>query len=425
MHACARIAAILVTAASAAVPVFADENVDDASRIPFADAAKKEWLAKQKRLWQLTRPEVEDLLKEVHRRFPDPAERFRAIHTLRVGTPYAIFCAGEESPVDPDPVFRIDTTDCVLSVMTTICMTETPDLDLAREVMGPLMYYPDPKDPTRYPFDFFNRIHDTWDWGTKSPYYRDISGKVAGDKLLKRKTKVWGPGVQTYETTVSTVPTSLLTPEFMAKLPPLVVIGLCPDGTYASHVGVILDGKLFVHATTMDVYRMIIQDAIPALTRKNSSGKPRTESLMMFEIQWKKTPLPARPVAAAAPAPSDEPAKLAAAAAAAKADGKVWEEYAALRDLTDRHPRCPESAAAVARIHVLEDDPATGPAVVEGRKARHRIELLDRAKTCEASAKQGNRLGLGHAKVVYHELITKFPDSAEAKEAGARLKAMN
>ena len=408
-----------------APPLPADENVDDASRIPFADAAKKEWLSKQKRLWQLTRPEVEDLLKEVHRRFPDPSERFRAIHTLRVGTPYAIFCAGEESPVDPDPVFRIDTTDCVLSVMTTIGMTESPDLDLARELMGPLMYYPDPKDSSKYPFDFFNRIHDTWDWGTKSPYYRDISAKVAGDKILKRKTKVWGPGVQTYETTVSTVPTSLLTPEFMARLPKLVVIGLCPDGTYASHVGVILDGKLFVHATTMVCSRLIIQGAFPALTRKNSRGKPRTESLMMFEIQWKKTPRPPQPVGAASAAPSGEPAKLASMAATAKTEGKVWEEYAVLRDLTDRFPRASESAAAVKRIHELEDDPAAGPAVVEGRKARHRTELLERAKTCEASAAQGNRLGIGHAKVVYRELITKFPDSDEAKEAGARLKAMN
>lgn len=401
------------------VMLLSQDALTDRARIPLKDPENARWVAQQKPLWSLTRFEVEKVLAEVHRRFREPEERFRAIHAMRLGNPYSIFSAGEEGGWDPDPVFRIDQTDCVLSVMTSLAMTLTPDLDRARALMGPLMYYRDPKNPNRYPFTFQNRMHDTYEWGSRSPFFRNIAALIAGDRALKLEGEIWVENVQKVRMTVETVPTAALA-ELLPKFPPIVVVGLCPTGRWASHVGVIFDGRVFVHATTRDVYKMIAEDALEVLAAKNADGSPKILSVMVFGINFREdvrvedVPSPRRP--------NEDPAKLWELAEREKQAGRPWEEYVLLRRIADEHHRSAHAEKAVQRIHELERSCAEP--LSEGRRRAHLEELKARAKACEESIDKGNPLGLAHARALYQEILWKYRDPETSEFARKRLEEL-
>ena len=60
----------------------------------------------------------------------------------RIGTPYGIFCLGEERGVDKDPIIRIDTSDCTVHVLTTIAFAESKSFNEAHHSMIKLHYKP-------------------------------------------------------------------------------------------------------------------------------------------------------------------------------------------------------------------------------------------------------------------------------------------
>ena len=41
-----------------------------------------------------------------------------------MGTPYGIFKLGEEIDPDPDPILRVDTSDCTVHVLTTLAFAK-------------------------------------------------------------------------------------------------------------------------------------------------------------------------------------------------------------------------------------------------------------------------------------------------------------
>ena len=59
-----------------------------------------------------------------------------------MGTPYGIFCLGEEKGIDTDPIIRIDTSDCTVHVLTTIAFAESKSVEEARGKMIQIHYKP-------------------------------------------------------------------------------------------------------------------------------------------------------------------------------------------------------------------------------------------------------------------------------------------
>lgn len=83
------------------------------------------------------------ILPEFHQRFPDFYDRLKAINIWRVGTPYGIFKLGEERDPDPDPILRIDTSDCTVHVLTSVAFSTSSSWTESREKMIDIHYKPD------------------------------------------------------------------------------------------------------------------------------------------------------------------------------------------------------------------------------------------------------------------------------------------
>ena len=91
--------------------------------------------------WTLGNNEVAKILPEFHQRFPDFYDRLKAINIWRVGTPYGIFKLGEEREPDPDPILRIDTSDCTVHVLTSIAFSTSSSWIESRDKMIDILEY--------------------------------------------------------------------------------------------------------------------------------------------------------------------------------------------------------------------------------------------------------------------------------------------
>ena len=69
--------------------------------------------------------DFDEYLEEFQIRFPDFHQRVKAINLWRVGTPYGIYCLGEEIGIDDDPILRADTSDCTVHVLTTLAFASS------------------------------------------------------------------------------------------------------------------------------------------------------------------------------------------------------------------------------------------------------------------------------------------------------------
>ena len=132
-----------------------------------------EWLKNLPQPWTLDEDQVSEILPKFHKRFPDFNQRLKAINLWRVGTPYGIFKLGEEIEPDPDPILRIDTSDCTVHVLTSIAFANSEDWEQTRNNMIDIHYKADGegnKSPT-----FKSRWHYTSDRIRYNPYTRDLT----------------------------------------------------------------------------------------------------------------------------------------------------------------------------------------------------------------------------------------------------------
>jgi len=90
--------------------------------------------------WLLSETEFEFYLPQFHERFPNYYDRLKALNLWRVGTPYGLFCLGEESGKDNDPLLRADSSDCTVHVLTTLAFAESFTWQNARDAIVDIHY---------------------------------------------------------------------------------------------------------------------------------------------------------------------------------------------------------------------------------------------------------------------------------------------
>ena len=135
-----------------------------------------DWVSSLPKPWTLSNEEVTELLPEFHERFPEFSDRLKAINIWRIGTPYGIFKLGEEIEPDPDPILRIDTSDCTVHVLTSLAFSTSSSWSETRERMVDIHYKVDInnlKIPT-----YKSRWHYTSDRIKNNPYTTDITESV-------------------------------------------------------------------------------------------------------------------------------------------------------------------------------------------------------------------------------------------------------
>ncbi|MBT3179892.1 MAG: DUF1460 domain-containing protein [Candidatus Marinimicrobia bacterium] len=98
------------------------------------------WVDTIPKPWTLSESEFETYLPKFQERFPDYKDRIKALNLWRVGTPYGMFCLGEEAGKDTGPIIRNDSSDCTVHVLTTLAFAESFTWENARDAMVDIHY---------------------------------------------------------------------------------------------------------------------------------------------------------------------------------------------------------------------------------------------------------------------------------------------
>ena len=106
--------------------------------------------------------------------------RVAAFAFLQVGTPYRLGPLGEEAPPDSDPVIEFRTTDCAVLNLVSAALAHARDAGGERAAMALANY----RDGA---ISYATRFHFTTDRLDSSPYYRDITQRVAGAACRSRR----------------------------------------------------------------------------------------------------------------------------------------------------------------------------------------------------------------------------------------------
>ena len=217
------------------------------------------WIDTLPKPWTLTNAEVSKILPEFHSRFPDFNHRLKAFALWQVGKPYEIFKLGEEKDPDPDPIIRLDVSDCTVHVLTSLAFSQSDSWEKAKDIMIRIHY----KD---HQPDFKTRWHFTSDRILSNPSTTDITKtllpienlkwanvtlnqKENGGELLDLN---WEREVGAYY-----VPNNELGPNFLKRLPGVcgaafVKKSLFELGIIIGHEGMLIDNQFLVHASSTE-----------------------------------------------------------------------------------------------------------------------------------------------------------------------------
>lgn len=219
------------------------------------------WLDTLPEPWTLTEDEVSQLLPEFQRYFPNFQERLKAMTIWRVGTPYEIYRLGEEVEPDPEPIIRVDVSDCTGHILTTLSLAQSRSWEQARENMIAIHYRPD--EAGRRTPSYESRYHYTTDRITANPSTVDITRTLlpamelkSVDITLNHKENGseylelgWSRKVTAYY-----IPNGKIDRNLLARLPEVCGVAFVkPDyfklGVVVGHEGMIIDRKDLIHAS--------------------------------------------------------------------------------------------------------------------------------------------------------------------------------
>ena len=260
-----------------------------------AETTNQDWIKTLPKPWLISENEINDLLPEFKNRFPDFKQRIRAIAYWRLGTPYKIFNLGEEQAPDPDPIFRMDVSDCTSHVLTTLSLAHSNSWIEARENMISIHYKASSSGET-LPI-YTKRWHYTSDRIQNHPLTPSLSEKyVSEDKLQKvsitLNQKVDGSQFLnldwTDKTEVHYIPNDQITDAMLNKLPGLVGIAFVRKsyfkmGIVTAHEGMLLDGKKLLHAG-QDAGLTVMEEFKDYYFTKKG---PKFDGIMLFDFVQK------------------------------------------------------------------------------------------------------------------------------------------
>ena len=242
--------------------------------------------------WLLSETEFEFYLPQFHERFPNYHDRLKALNLWRVGTPYDLFCLGEESGKDNDPLLRADSSDCTVHVLTTLAFAESFTWQNARDAMVDIHYKMDEngeKKPT-----YISRWHYTSDRLLHHDRTVDITSSVAHENdLVKVEIELnkkqggsefldlnWSSNE-----TIKFIPTVKITENILLNLPAVSGVAFVKKsyfkmGIVIAHEGYLIDQTNLIHASS-EYNRTVNVDFLSYLF---NDGDPRFDGIMFYKI---------------------------------------------------------------------------------------------------------------------------------------------
>ena len=242
--------------------------------------------------WLLSETEFEFYLPQFHERFPNYIDRLKALNLWRVGTPYDLFCLGEESGKDNDPLLRADSSDCTVHVLTTLAFAESFTWQNARDVMVDIHYKMDEngdKKPT-----YISRWHYTSDRLLHHDRTVDITSSIAHENdLVKVEIELnkkqdgsefldlnWSSNE-----TIKFIPTVKITENILLNLPAVSGVAFVKKsyfkmGIVIAHEGYLIDQTNLIHASS-EFGQTVDVDFLYYLT---NDEKPRFNGVIFYRI---------------------------------------------------------------------------------------------------------------------------------------------
>lgn len=242
--------------------------------------------------WLLSETEFEFYLPQFHERFPNYHDRLKALNLWRVGTPYGLFCLGEESGKDNDPLLRADLSDCTVHVLTSLAFAESFTWQNARDAMVDIHYKMDEngeKNPT-----YISRWHYTSDRLLHHDRTVDITSSVAHENDLEKveiELNKKQDGSEFLDLnwssneTIKFIPTVKITENILLNLPAVSGVAFVKKsyfkmGIVIAHEGYLIDQTNLIHASSE--YNKTVN--VDFLSYLFNDGDPRFDGIMFYKI---------------------------------------------------------------------------------------------------------------------------------------------
>ena len=250
------------------------------------------WVETLPKPWELSEQEFASYLPQFKKRYPDFHDRIKAINLWRVGTPYGIFKLGEEIDPDPDPIIRVDTSDCTVHVLTTLAFAESDDWAEARNNMINIHYkankhgksLPTFNSRWHYTSDRILNHHQTVDITkilVSEPYLEiitiELNRKDDGSEFLDLD---W-----TSKQEIAFIPTENNSRIQMENLPEVCGVAFVKRSYFASgimvaHEGYLIDRENLIHASSIEGKTV----NVPFLEYLSNNGNSRFDGVMIYKI---------------------------------------------------------------------------------------------------------------------------------------------
>ena len=242
--------------------------------------------------WILSEVEFESYLPQFQERFPKYHDRLKALNLWRVGTPYGLFCLGEESGIDTDPLLRADSSDCTVHVLTTIAFAESYTWQNARDAMVDIHYKMDEKGEKRPTYK--SRWHYTSDRLLHHERTVDITSTVASENELEKveiELNKKQDGSEFLDLnwssneTIKFIPTVKIAENILLNLPAVSGVAFVKKsyfkmGIVIAHEGYLIDQTNLIHASSE--YNKTVN--VDFLSYLFNDGDPRFDGIMFYKI---------------------------------------------------------------------------------------------------------------------------------------------
>tara|TARA_B100001167_G_scaffold56098_1_gene32761 strand:+ start:56 stop:916 length:861 start_codon:yes stop_codon:yes gene_type:complete len=219
------------------------------------------WVETLSKPWSLSEREISEILPQFQQKFPDFHDRLKAFALWQVGKPYELFCLGEETGEDKDPIFRLDVSDCTVHVLTSLASVQSLTWNEAKINLINIHYKPNENGisiPT-----YKSRWHYTTDRIQDHPSTRNITlGLLPNDQLktvtitLNKKTdgKAFLDLDWQKPTSIQYISSENLNSKVLQNLPNVAGVAFVREsyfkmGLVVAHEGMVIDQKNIIHAS--------------------------------------------------------------------------------------------------------------------------------------------------------------------------------
>ena len=248
------------------------------------------WIDTLPKPWTLSEAEFSSIIKKFNKRYPDFNDRLKQFSKWQVGKPYKIFCLGEETLPDVDPIFRMDVSDCTVHILTSLASIQSQNWNQAKSNLIKI-HYKAGINGENIP-SYKKRWHFTTDRLLFNPSTKNITDSLLDEQDIQRISLILNQKQNgdefldldwTKKVSVGYIPNNMINNELLNELPSIAGVAFVKKsyfkmGLAIAHEGMIIDNHSIIHAS--QEYEKTVQ--MNFLDYYFTDEGPRFDGVMFF-----------------------------------------------------------------------------------------------------------------------------------------------